>query len=159
MRALFDAAAFSVVAYFAASLVMIPLNREAAAGHPYTFILAMLQCAVTLLLLALTPLVCTRARWPRFAFRVSLNPFTLAGLRLWAEWLPVPILYVFMLASALVMQHEGRSADVLLGRSLVPLTAAALELVVLGAPVAAHHRHHHRPPPPPPPTATPRAQV
>ena len=127
-----DPALLSVLAYFASSLVMIPLNREAAAAHPYTFILACFQCALTVLLLALTPLCCTRARWPRFAFRVSKNPFTLSGFRLWAEWLPVPILYVFMLAAALVGQHEGRATDVLLARSLVPLLAAAFELLALG---------------------------
>ena len=58
-----DPALLSVLAYFASSLVMIPLNREAAAAHPYTFILACFQCALTVLLLALTPLCCTRARW------------------------------------------------------------------------------------------------
>ena len=77
-----DPALLSVLAYFASSLVMIPLNREAAAAHPYTFILACFQCALTVLLLALTPLCCTRARWPRFAFRVNKNPFTLSGVRL-----------------------------------------------------------------------------
>ena len=49
-----DPALLSVLAYFASSLVMIPLNREAAAAHPYTFILACFQCALTVLLLALT---------------------------------------------------------------------------------------------------------
>ena len=73
MDCLDDPALLSVLAYFASSLVMIPLNREAAAAHPYTFILACFQCALTVLLLALTPLCCTRARWPRFAFRES-NP-------------------------------------------------------------------------------------
>ena len=40
MECLDDPALLSVLAYFASSLVMIPLNREAAAAHPYTFILA-----------------------------------------------------------------------------------------------------------------------
>ena len=62
MECLDDPALLSVLAYFASSLVMIPLNREAAAAHPYTFILACFQCALTVLLLALTPLCCTRAR-------------------------------------------------------------------------------------------------
>ena len=132
MECLDDPALLSVLAYFASSLVMIPLNREAAAAHPYTFILACFQCALTVLLLALTPLCCTRARWPRFAFRVNKNPFTLSGVRLWAEFLPVPVMYVFMLAAALVGQHEGRATDVLLARSLVPLLAAAFELLLLG---------------------------
>ena len=35
-----DPAFLSVLAYFASSLVMIPLNREVAAAHPYTFIRA-----------------------------------------------------------------------------------------------------------------------
>ena len=54
MECLDDPALLSVLAYFASSLVMIPLNREAAAAHPYTFILACFQCALTVLLLALT---------------------------------------------------------------------------------------------------------
>ena len=49
-----DPALLSVLACAASSLVVIPLNREAAAAHPYTFISACFQCALTVPLLALT---------------------------------------------------------------------------------------------------------
>ena len=87
MDCLDDPALLSVLAYFASSLVMIPLNREAAAAHPYTFIPRFQCCHV--LLLAPTPLCCTRAV-AALAFRVNKNPFTLSGFRLWANSSPSP---------------------------------------------------------------------